>query len=142
MLWAASATCDGGRAAARRFRRAPERRPMIQGVPSMIYELRVYRCIPNRLPALLKRFETTTLRLWQKHGIQQAGFWTTVIGESNQELTYLLAWESLAERERKWAAFVSDPEWVAVRNETEKDGPIVATIANSILEPTSFSSVR
>ena len=108
----------------------------------MIYELRVYRCIPNRLPALLKRFETTTLRLWQKHGIQQAGFWTTVIGESNQELTYLLAWESLAERERKWAAFVSDPEWVAVREETEKDGPIVATIGNSILQPTSFSSVR
>jgi hypothetical protein len=108
----------------------------------MIYQLRVYRCGPNRLPALLKRFETKTLPLWQKHGIQQAGFWTTVIGESNQELTYLLAWESLAERERKWAAFVSDPEWVAVREETEKDGPIVAAIANSILQPTSFSSVR
>ena len=113
-----------------------------KGVLAMIYELRVYRCVPNRLPALLKRFETKTLSLWQKHGIRQAGFWTTVIGESNQELTYLLAWESLAERERKWAAFVSDPEWVAVREETEKDGPIVATIGNSILQPTSFSSVR
>jgi hypothetical protein len=108
----------------------------------MIYELRVYRCVLNRMPALLKRFESKTLPLWEKHGIRQAGFWTTVIGESNHELTYLLAWESLAERERKWTAFVSDPEWVAVRNETEKDGPIVATIANSILEPTSFSSVR
>jgi len=63
-----------------------------------IYELRVYRCIPNRLPALLKRFETKTIRIWEKHGIRQAGFWTTVIGESNQELTYLLAWESLAAR--------------------------------------------
>ena len=108
----------------------------------MIYELRVYHCVPGRLPDLIKRFDTLTLPLWKKHGIQQAGFWTTVIGESNQELTYLLAWESLAERERKWAAFVSDPEWVAVREETEKDGPIVATIANSILQPTSFSSVR
>ena len=108
----------------------------------MIYEMRIYRCVPGRLPALLQRFEKVTLDLWKKLGIRQAGFWTTVIGESNQELTYLLAWESLAERERKWTAFVSDPEWVAVRNETEKDGPIVATIANSILEPTSFSSVR
>ena len=71
----------------------------------MIYELRIYRCLPNRMPALLKRFETSTLRIWEKHGIRQAGFWTTVIGESNQELTYLLAWESLAEREQKWAAF-------------------------------------
>jgi hypothetical protein len=108
----------------------------------MIYELRIYRCVPNRLPALLKRFETKTLRIWEKHGIRQAGFWTTMIGESNQELTYLLAWESLSERERKWAAFISDPEWVAARDETEKDGPIVANVANSILQPTSFSSVR
>jgi hypothetical protein len=108
----------------------------------MIYELRIYRCVPNRLPALLKRFETNTLRIWEKHGIRQAGFWTTVIGESNQELTYLLAWESLAEREQKWSAFVSDPEWLAARDASEKDGPIVATLASSILQPTSFSSVR
>ena len=108
----------------------------------MIYELRIYRCLPNRLPALLKRFETNTLRIWEKHGIRQAGFWTTVIGESNQELTYLLAWESLAEREKKWAAFQTDPEWIAARDESEKDGPIVATLSSSILQPTSFSSVR
>ncbi|HEX9169833.1 MAG TPA: NIPSNAP family protein [Roseiarcus sp.] len=108
----------------------------------MIYELRVYRCVPNRMPALLKRFETATLRIWEKHGIRQAGFWTTMIGESNQDLTYLLAWESLAEREKKWSAFVSDPEWLAARDASEKDGPIVATFSNSILQPTSFSSVR
>ena len=39
----------------------------------MLYELRVYHCVPGRLPALLKRFETITLGLWQKHGIRQAG---------------------------------------------------------------------
>ena len=108
----------------------------------MIYELRIYRCLPNRLPALLKRFETNTLRIWEKHGIRQAGFWTTVIGESNQELTYLLAWESLAEREKKWVAFQTDLEWIAARDASEKDGPIVATLASSILQPTSFSRVR
>ncbi len=69
----------------------------------MIYETRVYRCLPGRLPALLKRFETITLKLWEKHGIKQAGFFTTLVGESNQELTYILAWESLADREKKWA---------------------------------------
>ena len=108
----------------------------------MIYELRVYRCLPNRMPALLKRFESATLRIWEKHGIRQAGFWTTIIGESNNELTYLLAWESLAEREQKWGAFVGDPEWLAARNDSEKDGPIVANIVSSLLQPTSFSSVR
>jgi len=59
----------------------------------MIYEMRIYRCLPGRLPALLKRFDTVTLKLWEKHGIKQAGFFTTLIGESNQELTYFLAWE-------------------------------------------------
>ena len=108
----------------------------------MIYELRVYHCISGRLPALLKRFDTITLKLWDKHGIRQAGFWTVAIGSSNQDLYYLVQWESLAERETKWAAFQSDPEWIEKRAETEKDGPIVASVSNAFLEPTSFSSVK
>jgi hypothetical protein len=108
----------------------------------MIYEMRVYRCLPGRLPALLKRFEMTTLKLWDKHGIRQAGFFTTLVGESNQELTYLLAWESLAEREKKWAAFQSDPDWIVARAKTEEDGQIVGNIVNQLLAPTAFSSVK
>jgi NIPSNAP len=108
----------------------------------MIYELRVYYCLPNRMPALLKRFENHTLRMWEKHGIRQAGFWTNMIGPSNHELIYLLAWESLAEREKKWAAFQSDPEWIAARADSEKDGAILTHFSNSILQPTSFSSVK
>lgn len=108
----------------------------------MIHELRIYTCVPGRLPKLLERFQTTTLGLWAKHGIRQAGFWTTVIGKSNHELTYLLEWESLAERETRWTAFVTDPEWLRARDETEKDGPIVGHVMNAILQPTAFSSVR
>jgi NIPSNAP len=108
----------------------------------MIHELRIYHCVPGRLPALLKRFETITLGIWQRHGIQQAGFWTTLIGPNNQALYYLLQWESLAERERKWNAFQADPEWIAKRGETEKDGPIVDRVENIMLMPTGFSSVK
>ncbi len=108
----------------------------------MIHELRIYHCVPGRLPALTKRFETITLALWDKHGIRQAGFWTTVIGDSNQTLTYLVAWEDLAERDAKWTAFQSDPEWIAARAGTEADGPIVGHIVNMILQPTAFSAVK
>jgi hypothetical protein len=108
----------------------------------MIHELRIYRTLPGRLPNLLARFQNHTLRIWEKHGIRQAGFWTTLVGESNNELTYLLAWESLAEREAKWSAFMADPEWLAARSESEKDGPIVATFSNQILTPTAFSAVK
>src|SRR5947208_8182061 len=51
----------------------------------MIYELRLYRCVPGRKPALLSRFENETLRIWEKHGIRQAGFWTTLIGKSSED---------------------------------------------------------
>jgi hypothetical protein len=108
----------------------------------MIYELRVYHCVPGRLPDLHKRFSTITLKIWERHGIRQAGFWTTAIGESNQALYYMLAWESLAEREEKWAAFQGDPEWQAARAETESNGAIVSHIVNQILEPTPYSSVQ
>ncbi len=108
----------------------------------MIYELRIYRTVPGRLPALLQRFEKVTLKLWDKHGIRQAGFWTTLIGDSNQELTYLLAWESLAEREQKWNAFMADPAWISARADSEKDGPILRNAHNQILQPTAFSAVK
>lgn len=108
----------------------------------MIYELRVYHCMPGKLPALLKRFENETLKLWEKHGIRQAGFWTVAIGGSNHELHYMLAWESLAERDQKWAAFASDPDWQKARAESEKDGPILTHFTNQILTPTKFSSVK
>lgn len=108
----------------------------------MIHELRVYYCVPGRLPNLLKRFDTITLKLWEKHGIKQAGFWTVLVGDSNQALYYLLQWESMADREKKWTAFMNDPQWISARAETEKDGPVVAKVVNSLLQPTSFSSVK
>ena len=108
----------------------------------MIYELRLYECLPGRMPALLKRFSDHTLALWDKHGIRQAGFFTTAIGPSSQRLTYFLAWESLAEREVKWAAFVTDPAWHKVRDDSERDGPILANISSELLSPTAFSSVK
>ena len=107
------------------------------------HDLRTARLshVPGRLPELLKRFDTITLKIWERHGIKQAGFWTTLVGEFNPALTYMLQWESLAEREKKWNAFQADPEWHAKRAETEKDGPINARVENSFL-PTSFSSVK
>ena len=81
----------------------------------MIYELRVYHCLPGRLPALLKRFETVTVRL---------------------------QWDSMAERDKRFAAFQSDPERIEARRKSEEDGPLVASISNSILTPTAFSAAR
>ena len=108
----------------------------------MVYELRTYHCLPGRLPALFKRFETVTVRLFEKHGIKQLGFWTVAIGESNNDLVYILQWDSLAERDARFAAFQKDPEWIEARRKSEEDGPLLTSISNSILMPTVFSAAK
>lgn len=108
----------------------------------MIYELRIYDCCPGRLPALLNRFQNTTLKIWDRHGIKQAGFWTTLVGESNHQLIYMLSWNNLAEREEKWGKFMVDPEWIEKRAASEKDAPIVKNVSSQFIVPTAFSSVK
>lgn len=107
----------------------------------MMIELRVYQCAPGRLAALQERFAKHTLGFFKKHGIEPVGFWTTLVGESNHELTYLLKWQDMAERERKWNAFQADPEWIARRTESEAERPIVANIKSQFLAPAAFFPV-
>jgi hypothetical protein len=105
----------------------------------VIYELRIYEVVPGRMAALHERFATITTRCFEKHGIRVVGYWTDLIG-SNDRLTYLVAWDSLADRERRWTAFTTDPEWIAARNKTEESGPIVARVSNTIMAPTAYSA--
>ena len=108
----------------------------------MIYELRIYRTVPGQLASLKARFRDQTLGIWEKHGIRPVGFWVTLIGRSSEELTYMLAWDSLADREAKWSSFLNDPAWHNVRDQSERDGPLVANISSQILMPTDFSALR
>jgi len=108
----------------------------------MLYELRIYHATAGRLPDLSKRFETITLKLWEKHGIRQAGFWTVLVGPSNQQLYYFLEWKDLAERDQKWSAFLSDPEGLEKRAETERTGRLVQRVENMLLTPTAYSKVK
>jgi NIPSNAP len=108
----------------------------------VIHELRIYHCMPGRIGDLNNRFANITLKLWERHGIKQVGFWTVLAGPSNQILYYILEWESLADRETKWNAFAADPEWHAKRAETEKNGPIVHHLENYFLQPTAYSKTK
>jgi len=108
----------------------------------MIIETRIYHCLPGRLPALHERFSKTTLGFFEKYGIKPLGFWTTLVGPSNHALTYMLQWENMEERERKWNAFQADPEWIAKRAASEAEKSIVERIENMFLSPTDYSPLR
>jgi hypothetical protein len=107
----------------------------------MIYELRIYNCVAGRMPDVLARLETAGQVFFKKHGVEPVGFWTVMVGESSQQIYYILRWQSLAEREAKWAALASDEEWLVIRRETESRGPIVASVSNTLLSPTAFSAM-
>lgn len=107
----------------------------------MIYEQRIYHAMPGRMPDVLARFKEVTLPLWERYEIRQAGFWTVLVGENNHDLIYMLAWESMAEREQKWTVFSTDPEWLQKRSDSERNGPLISSVSNTFLQPTSFSSV-
>ena len=107
----------------------------------MIYEMRVYEALPGKLPALNDRFANITLGYFEKYGLKVVGFWTEDVGTTNR-LSYMLAFEDMAQRDQAWAAFRADTERAAAFAETEKDGPLVARITNTILRPTSYSPMQ
>lgn len=108
----------------------------------MLYELRTYSAMPGRLPDLHKRFSEITMGFFKKHGIRVVGFWTNEIGGPNDQLLYILAYESLADREKKWGAFLADQERLAKFAETEKNGPLVRQLTAHMLRPTPYSPMQ
>jgi hypothetical protein len=108
----------------------------------MIYEMRIYEAQPGKLPALNARFANATLRLFERHGIVSVGYWVTYIGPSANTLTYILAWNDLAARQQRWDAFQSDPEWLAAKAESERDGPLLMQVQSIIMKPTEYSPMQ
>ncbi len=107
----------------------------------MLHELRIYESTSGKMPALNQRFRDITSQFFEKHGIRVLGYWEAMIGPSNT-LYYLVEWENLAEREQKWTAFSTDPEWLEARARTDANGVMVARLTNIILKPTDYSPMK
>jgi len=107
----------------------------------MIYEHRIYDAAPGKLEELHNRFRNHTLKFFEKHGIKPIAFFTTVVGTSNQ-LNFILAFESLAERERIWNGFMADQDWQKALRDSNANGPIVLKMENKIYSPTDYSPLK
>lgn len=103
-----------------------------------LYEMRIYYCEPGRLDALLKRFRDHTMRIFEKHGMTNVGYWVPIDNTENK-LVYVLSYPDLATREVSWKAFGSDPEWAKVASDSELDGKIVAKVDKIFMHETDFS---
>jgi hypothetical protein len=104
-----------------------------------IYELRIYVCNEGKLPDLLKRFREHTCKLFEKHGMENIGYWVPVDKENGSETTliYVLAHKSREAAKASFAAFGADPEWQAARKASEEAGKILAKPPTSIFMKTT-----
>ncbi len=112
------------------------------GESAVVYELRIYTTHPDKMPDLLARFKHHTCKLFERHGMENVGYWVPVEQKEGDKLFYLLKHKSRAAAEASWKAFSEDAEWKKVKAESEANGPIVANVESRFLTATDFSRLH
>jgi hypothetical protein len=108
-----------------------------------VFEIRTYTCLPGRLDALHARFRDHTVKLFEKHGMTNVGYWVPAEGEKAENtLIYILAHDSREAAKESFAAFGQDPEWQKARAASEADGKIVEKIESVFVSPTDYSPMK
>ena len=109
-----------------------------------IFELRTYES--NNAATLQKKidmFNNGEMQIFQRLGMNPVFFGEALVGSKLPHLTYMLAFDDLAARDRLWKAFGSDPEWQKLRATPGSPMPTSFRIsATSILRPAAFSDIR
>ena len=109
-----------------------------------IFELRTYES-PNdkTLARKVKMFRDGEIAIFRRCGMLPVFFGTTIVGRNLPNLTYMLAYDDLAARDKTWSAFGKDPGWQKLRATPGlSDAEIVSNISNAILRPLPFSPIR
>jgi hypothetical protein len=106
-----------------------------------VFELRTYTATPGNLDKLLTRFRDHTLRIFEKHGMQNVGYAVPVEAKdgAGEKLVYMLRHKSREAAKESWKAFGADPEWKEVAKASEANGKIVAKVDSVFLEAASYT---
>ena len=104
----------------------------------MIVDERTYTLRPGKLKEWMTLYEKEGLEVQTKHLDRLVGFFTTDIGTLNQ-IVHWWAYDSYAERERRRAGMVGDPQWQAY---LAKAVPLIEKMENRILTPLPFSPLK
>jgi len=112
--------------------------------PARLFEMRTYESASETLlRQKIKMFGSGEVGIFRRVGLQPVWFGEAIAGSQLPHLTYMVAFENLAAREKNWAAFGSDPEWVKLRTTPEfAVPPLVSNISNAILNPVNGSDIR
>ncbi len=114
------------------------------GKAPRVFELRTYESNNNiTLGKKVGMFNNGEIAIFRKTGLAPVFFGTTMIGQHQPSLTYMLWYDDLATRERNWKTFVNSPEWTKLKATPGlSDAEIVSNISNILLSPLPFSPIR
>jgi hypothetical protein len=103
-----------------------------------VFEMRTYHAAPGKLDELNARFRNHTVKLFEKHGITNLGYWMPIDNADNL-LIYVLAYPSREARDTSWKEFAADEDWKKAKAESEINGKLVTKVDQLFLTATDFS---
>jgi NIPSNAP len=114
-----------------------------------VIEMRTYTATPGKLDDLNARFRNHTLKLFEKHGMTNLGYFTPVKaqrGVSDDTLIYFLAHKSVDAANKSFESFRADPDWVAARTASEQKAGGSLTVQGGVksvfMKPTDYSPMK
>lgn len=108
-----------------------------------LYELRIYKSTEGNLDNLNARFRDHTMRIFEKHGMENIGYWTPTSEEERDDtLVYIIAHDSEEAAAASWGAFIQDPEWAEVAEASNANGQILAGIERKFMVATDYSPMQ
>jgi hypothetical protein len=108
-----------------------------------VFEIRTYHTLPGRLDALNKRFREHTMKLFEKHGMTNVGYWVPQDSPAREStLIYVISHASREAAKASWAAFIADPEWKKVADASQVDGQIIERIESVYMDATDYSPIK
>jgi hypothetical protein len=108
-----------------------------------VYELRTYTTPEGKLEDLKARFRDHTVKLFEKHGMTNIGYWVPQDAPLSQNtLIYVLAHKDRETAKQSWAAFGKDPDWVKARTASEVNGRLTTQVVSVFMDPADFSQLK
>ncbi len=108
-----------------------------------VFELRTYTTHPGRLDALHARFADHTIRLFERNGMTNIGYFVPQDAPlAENTLVYVLAHDSREAAKASWAAFIADPDWKKAKEASIVDGPIVNKLESVFMDATDYSMMK
>lgn len=110
--------------------------------PRVIHQLRIYQIFENNKQAFHERFRDHAMRIMAKYDFKIVAQWETR-HEERTEFVYLLQWPDQATLTDRWARFMADQEWAAIKKRTAaQHGQLVGDIEDRVLTVQDYSPTQ